>query len=636
MNMKNHQIQRITFILLIGIIGGILTQVDIFANSSIPFSIKPKCANIIQISDNHRNIWQVAQNTNHKLESGENLRIFVQWSENMTGAVLLQKRNLLDNFNSVTATNITADLGCDGTTWSNFTIPISFNINKYCQYQVIARTVSSNTYVESITQKYEIYEFAQPGLITQSSIIWTALNASTPYRIQLNWSVPTDNVGIDYYIIYRKSATDGVPIDVSTATHNFTSTDNYYIDNSLPNLNDRYMYAIQGVDFTGSKTNIAQMPNYAKLDFTAPTIANNYPNYYLGNTNFVVGTSTKPEGIFKVQLVTDEDCVQINGTLTNQGGGAPYTFTFTKDVNIWEGTIDLNKPRVLVTNAMIPGTYDLTIILVDLAGNTNSVVFSNVITIKSSSGSSGPGIDPVLLYAIIGGVSLVAVILIVMVLKKKKSAPVVDSDLEMTTGPAKKKRGKVYSGASSIGRASGMAAEQLQERRGVKDNAESVPKKKTTIPKSAAPSSISSASSARQMKHAAPMDDLDELLSTTSTPGAGAMAMRQAESNVDTTRRIDFTIAKLSSLDQNLMLMNLLLNQTAESENAPKKVCSTCRRTIPLNWPSCAFCVLDQHKDEIIARVNQIPVFGSERLCPVCRKIMHPNWSKCPYCLTRN
>jgi hypothetical protein len=300
--------------------------------------------------------------------------------------------------------------------------------------------------------------------------------------------------------------------------------------------------------------------------------------------------------------------------------------------------LDLRQPVDISPAAIFPGIYEMFITVVDDVGNVNDTKFTNIINVFDSSIKPQDGFDPLVLGIIIAAVAIGIAIPIVIVVFKKKNQPVAtESDLEMTSGPSKqKRRGKIYEGASAIGKKSGQEAELLQQRRetSVKttsSSSNSDSTKPTIVPKVSSPKKTTTS-----LKSDIPESekDIDNLLENVSK-APSSIKIKQAEASVDLRRKIDFLLSKLMGLDQNLALINVLLDQT-QSIQAPSKNCPTCGRRIPTSWFSCPFCATDEQGEYVKEKMNQVHPIGQTMMCPVCKKVLQAEWSRCPYCLIRD
>jgi hypothetical protein len=596
--------------------------------SSIPLS---QTFEIVQIHDNHNNIW--GSSSILDAEVGEILEINAQWNQNAFNASITLEGRMGSIGPWTNLNSINASIGSNGTFVSNFLISVE-KTGGYDFYKmtITAKNITSSS-LTTTEQIYKYYDGADPG--APSSVKYTRLSESS---LKITWTAATDNVGVKYYKIYRVPAQTGVVITVSNAESVFTSNITEYIDSSV-NQTIPYFYAVQAIDYANRGSTLVQLSGNASVDRSAPRFLVTPLFYY--NDAQISENQTKPQiGLLKIEVQTEPDCVNVTGFLvkTKSTVNIQYEIVFIYQNGKWVGQIDLANPKN--TGPIMLGTYDLILINKDLSGNQEPLSIKNFITIENPIEETGL---PTYVYIIIAVGAVGAIVGIVLFKKKAvKEAAAKKSDLEISEGPAKRKRGKVYSGASSIGRASGRDAEMLQERRGAKSTSASAPSSSSASKKSV---SRTTTSTSYKTKTDSSSGNIDDLLQFDTSAGTGktgsmsagnqAMAMKQAEASIETTRRMDFTIAKLASIDQNVMLMNLLLNQTAESEQIPKSFCPTCGQPISSSWAGCPYCFIDENKDFLKQKMQEIPSSGIEKPCAVCRKMLHPSWKQCPFCLIR-
>lgn len=267
------------------------------------------------------------------------------------------------------------------------------------------------------------------------------------------------------------------------------------------------------------------------------------------------------------------------------------------------------KQPTLGGPAVLKDEYEIRLII-----NGQTVIYGNKIQI----------IDPPL---DLGPILIILVVIIVavvvggggtfIVLKKKGNKQDVDFD---SGDEIKKKRGEIYSGASQIGKSSGILAEKKKmEAKGEKPSyrpslttstrpAITTPKLSTTTP--AAP--------------AGGMNFIDDKKKFEST-----MYLKQQETSMDLDTRLNFLMSKSDSINQNVALFKFIL------ESLPSEIhkCPKCKSIINPYWARCPYCEIKDSESELAMEQSMIAMEQGVRLCPSCKNLIKPSWPDCPHCM---
>ena len=605
---------------------------------------KPQAAtsySIVNVTDNMGNARDYT--SQFKLETKQTFYISAKWNETIDSINITMQQSNSINFDSVSdylGLYKNPDPGCEGTNFSNFTLTTEDVMEStYKRFRISVRLTLTDIYITTEWQNYTISPGANPITSIGAVLVGVNIMHNSKSAIQLSYQqcFIDNGVGIRAYQIARS--------EVKITSQNFVSniigesTTTSYIDTSSDGSDPKfYFYGVRAVDYANYNSSIVSIEKSVSFDRILPTISE--LNFMYNGKQVSAELQFTPQGTLKIQFSVDETCIQGNITLTNQAGGvAPYIFNLVvpSSGNVWSHSIDLAKPRSVVGNIQ-PGIYDLTVIMVDRNNNIKTETFTAIFTIIPFEPEDNNLTQ--LIAIILVAVGVAGVGLFILIKRKRNSEAAGDaSDLEISRGPSKaKKKGKIYKGASSIGKASGIEAENLQKRRGIveSDNSAAKPSavKKTSLSNESNSirkntSNIIAEPTSSIKKSKGIESNVDDLLMD-SKPST--MQLKQAESHVDLSRKMGFLTSKLDALDQNFALMNIILEQSSTIE-LPKKKCELCNNTIPLSWEKCGFCAIDQKKSQLSDKMGNLKVIGQQIMCPKCRKILQPNWNKCPYCL---
>jgi hypothetical protein len=597
----------------------------------------------VNVTDSMRGNWVYNIASKQKLEVGQNLFISAKWNQTTSNAnISSQQSTDGDNFLSPTVYKTTfSNVSCDGTIYSNFSLNVVIGDDtiKFKRFRISAYLEVDDVYVTTEWTYYEVLAAANPT-IPNANVPITAsiIDVGEKKGVELTYSnIFYDNVGIKNYQIARKSANDNIKISSTNFVANIigeSSTTTFIDDTLAEDDTSKYYYGVRAIDHANQNSPVKALDTKVSTDIIPPDVYTVVIRK--GDQSLENNPNITPTGTIEIVITTDSDCASVTAQLINQAGSIiPYEFELSKigSSNAWSVIIDATKPRG-TGNPIQAGTYNLKLELTDDVGNVQPKQYDAVFTVVVE--NPGEEKDNILLYVGIGiGVGALALASIIIVKKKKYQSARTDSDVVMKDGPSKAKKGKIYKGASSIGKASGNEAELMQRRRTATPEVE---KKSSSKPvpsaaaKMAKPTAFSTPATAKNFNTIPTSEsDIDELLNDNKPT---AMKMKQAESGVELTRKMEFLTSKMTSLDQNMALMNIILEQSS-TLTTPSKQCNKCGRDIPVSWQNCAFCFIDQNQTVISQKMKSVNPLGTPMMCPVCRKILHPSWNKCPYCLNK-
>ncbi|MHA1820457.1 MAG: hypothetical protein ACTSVC_08295 [Promethearchaeota archaeon] len=420
-------------------------------------------------------------------------------------------------------------------------------------------------------------------------------------KVLLTWSPCHDNVKVTHYEIYRRIN------DTMDSTNYF---DYYYTSTTMNSYNDTnvteqnsYYYLVVAVDGANTKSSISNVVSIIP-DLTPPALVGSiefFVDGVLSEGKISIGQK------ITIQIQTSDDCVSVQLIVSNDlYVFNPVEMEKKSGTTFW--TYQLDTATFNFGEAMPPGTFDLTFIMTDKNGNKNSLsdenyIIHNAITIVKPASSN-------MVYIIIGA-AVGAIAVIGIVIAKSRGGREVEE--EIVPKAATRKR-QIYSGASSLGKMSGSAADALLEMRRKKKSAKKVVSKTTQR---------SSAYSAKPKK---PL--------TTITPEAksfqklpASVQMKLAEQKIDVNKRVNFLDSKLNSLDSQLAILKAILSQIKDEDECP-----ICHKPVAKDWPFCPYCKIKDQEDELNLKRSLLSFNNAKSVCPKCGLILDPSWPTCPRC----
>ena len=581
-------------------------------------------ATTLSINDNMSRVWD--GESIFKVEIGQALEISALWDDIINSSSLKIESFELNVW--VDFATISADTS--NSEYTNFTVLFDNSFNDGYGKRL---TINADGNL-SISQKYAPLSKSAPDRNENDEYIVNKINIEGSDAIFIDWADTfEDNVGIYYYKIARVEATSAMLANpINSDNFNTYVIDNVYgdsyIDDSITDETKYYYYAVRAYDYINYySVDVFSFDLKLSIENIPPTLDSSNIYFQINSQSIDPASTVAPSGILKITILTDDDCVGGNITLTSSSAEiVPYEFALGLVGSNWVSpNINLANPRA-TGSPIQDGDYSIKIEVIDYMGNSNEYLIADFITIETPIEPTGP--DPTMIIVIIV-VSVVAIGTVLFIVKKKKDEETTtESDVEFNTGPAKKQRkGKIYSGASSIGRASGREADLLKKRR-VDEPSTNLPKKSSkSVPTARSTEVRTTATPKAPISPKIPKSesDFEEILSDKPS----AMKMKQAENTIETDRRLAFLDSKVDSLIQNLSLMNVILDQTGQIAQKTKE-CEQCGEDIPVEWNECAYCKVNGQETSIdISK----PGIGQHMICPVCKNILEPEWTQCPFCI---
>lgn len=347
-------------------------------------------------------------------------------------------------------------------------------------------------------------------------------------------------------------------------------------------------------------TNISGIPLNAL--FSSGTYPPPSENIVFKINGKVVGNEIPVDSVLTIDITPDPLCTQIEYELLREGLALPIK-TFTKIGSVFRCIIDTSGYE----GFKLPvGTYGMRFRFWEGATNVTAWEdptctinnFFKIVTVVNLT-----------IYIIIGVVAAVSVVAI-LIIKKKRDAQIL-AQASSSNEPDRKR--KIYSGASSIGKADGMRAEATMEKR------KQISSGPTEIAK---PRSTPMRSGSTQIKEATPVD-LDKL--------PASVQVKLEEQKVAVDQRAKFLNSKVDVLRSQFDMLTMIVSGIKD-----QPTCPICNKTLAKEWEFCPYCKLEEHKDELemkksVATLDKTKVSK----CNKCGYLLDPAWIKCPKCFAK-
>jgi len=289
------------------------------------------------------------------------------------------------------------------------------------------------------------------------------------------------------------------------------------------------------------------------------------------------------------------------GSVEIQLIGSKYLYTVKMDdkVSLWVGVWNRNDA--------FPDTYRINVVI-DLGDNSAN---PSEITLVAAEGPTLLII--ILVITIIGGIAVSSLI----VVKKKRKSKEKDMEFDKVDKLKSKKKGKVYKGASSIGKRSGQIEEAKTGIKTDKDKEGSAEVHKFKEDNKVA--------GTKKSKKLMPADSGFKFETSAAT---GAAMMKNMELKLDLDNKVKFTTSKVESILQNIDFFKAILLQQKQEE----LTCPTCNNKMSDEWIACPYCEIKEYDSELGLQQSMLSLSGEVKFCTNCNRIIKPFWNVCPYC----
>ena len=272
------------------------------------------------------------------------------------------------------------------------------------------------------------------------------------------------------------------------------------------------------------------------------------------------------------------------------------------------------------------------------AGDAPAEICTYTITLKINDGATdcsptklsiaNEPMDPmiiIVLILIVAGVGVGG--LVVVKLKKGKEGDVTFDEVDKSKS---KKKGKVYSGASSIGKRSGAIAESKGDSKtSVLDTPSASSGSQGGVHFKAIKGAFGVDTSKPEKKQLMPADSSFKF--ETKVAQSAAM-VKSMELKMDLKSKINFLTSKVGSLLSNIEFFKAILQQQDQEDFA----CPTCNIKAQTYWVVCPFCEIREHEAELGLQQSMMSIGGNVGFCPGCKRIVQPSWSECPFCFVKD
>lgn len=318
---------------------------------------------------------------------------------------------------------------------------------------------------------------------------------------------------------------------------------------------------------------------------------------------------TYPEGAEISFEITDESYSEVQLKLS--GSERSWTYDMSLSGNRWGYVWDTSEPTS--GEEPVPSdTYSITLTIDgdDYDSDPDEIVISsqqegNILVIV------------VIIIAVIAAVSLSALI----VIRKKRSSKAEDMEFGSVDKTKAKKKGKVYKGASSIGRRSGQIAESKS--------------KKTTSGPESGPEALGPSSSESKTKTKVKAKTSKKMMEPVSSKykfetksSAMAAMVKDMELKMSVEQKLDFLISKAEAGLQNIEFFKAILLQYEQEELR----CPDCDQKMSEYWITCPYCKIKDSDSELSLKQSMLAMEKDVEFCPDCKRLIKPGWIKCPYC----
>jgi len=322
--------------------------------------------------------------------------------------------------------------------------------------------------------------------------------------------------------------------------------------------------------------------------------------------------------------------------------GSKRLFTLELDESSGEWTIiwDTNEPEP-GDDPVTPDTYDITL---KIDGSKKSC---NPDKIEISEQQEGFGL---IIIIIIAGLIAVVSISALIVVKKKKAEDIEFSDIEKN---GSKKKRKIYSGASSIGKRSGQLAEsRLGSRSNNSVASKSTPRVKGYLKSDEIhkPFGVEIKKEEQPQAEIYKFDDIKDDKKRRKAPqkakqmmpesgefhfetrkSAGMAILKNKEMKLDRDQKVNFLISKVESMIQNIEFFKVILEQHEQTE----LYCKDCNKIMSEYWITCPYCEIKESNEMLSLKQSLLSISDDVKFCPACKRIIKAYWAECPYCFVK-
>jgi hypothetical protein len=236
--------------------------------------------------------------------------------------------------------------------------------------------------------------------------------------------------------------------------------------------------------------------------------------------------------------------------------------------------------------------------------------------IKIVSESGGNNIFPILIISVIATLIILSSLFILKKRKKQTKEDVEFAGVDKKSN--KKRKRKIYSGASAIGKRSGKIADSKvkAKKRGSYFDTKKDDEKK-------------SPSGNEKLKKKTNILPASSNLNFETKTSKSVALQKDMELNMDLENKTKFLISKTNSILQNIDFFEIILSKQKKT----KLVCPECGKTMSKFWQKCPYCEISENYEELSLKQSMLSISGDIKFCPECNRIIKAHWIKCPFCL---
>jgi hypothetical protein len=321
--------------------------------------------------------------------------------------------------------------------------------------------------------------------------------------------------------------------------------------------------------------------------FAYPPASSDYKFYINEKEVGTVGLEIEVNSVVMIKITTDLTCSKIEFNLTRSGLSFPIDEFLKEDDGLFYYELDTTSYQGI---RLPEGSYGMKFLFFDPAY---------------------PGAENLMIYIIIAVVAVVAVVAFIII-KKKRDAQLIAQASSSSNEPERKR--KIYSGASSIGKADGQRADATMEKR------KQSPGTPTEIARPRS-SPIRSSSPEIKVPSSADMDKLP-----------ASVQIKLEEQKVAVDQRVKFLNSKVDVLRSQLDMMTMIVSVVEDQPSCP-----ICNKVLAKNWDFCPYCKLEEQKDELNMKKSVATIDKNKTSkCSKCGYILDPSWITCPKCFAKD
>jgi len=305
----------------------------------------------------------------------------------------------------------------------------------------------------------------------------------------------------------------------------------------------------------------------------------------------------------------------VNIILLGQNSGRLFNLTLKKCLDYFVIKWDTNDPNPIAEDKPAdPDTYKITL---KIDGNEKDSDPSEI-----TLATSQEEFPLWLIIIIIIGIIATVLISSLFVIKRKRAAKAEDLEFKAVDKTVKKKKGKIYSGASLIGKRDGAIAElKTKSKISTESTSKTKPKRK----------SQEIGSKPRENIMMPPLSSTNLFNSSPSSQLKSVAMIKTMEERLDFENKIKFQIAHIDSILQNIEFFKSILQTHPQTE----LYCPDCKRKVSKYWITCPYCEISEQDAELSLKQSMLAIKEDIKFCPDCKRIIKQNWIICPFCFVK-